>query len=301
MIQLTNFIWFVYQSRDALKFASIEELFLQRLDNLNEMTRKTLQFASILGMSFSFKDIFGLSAEITKPKSDEMDSFISSLKSSIHKATDEGILSEVFVENDEDDLEDENQQSENQQSETIEVERSIASGDDHSHSEYTFHHDTWRRVIRSLMLDSYVQDIHKHAARVIEKVHPDEDDRTYRINIELLNHYKGSEDTLNTAKIALSVGNDFKTLGMIKQSEKIYEGAIELWSKQKPPDGTEDIAGFSPLVLKSLNADNLVSLINLITRLGQALGSVSKAKDESIDRALKRSVKEFQNALKVRV
>ena len=298
MNHLIILISFLHQSRDALKFASIEELFLQRLDSLNEMTRKTLQFASILGMSFSFKEIFNLSVEINKPTSDEMDEFISSLKSSINKATDEDILSEIFVEHDEYDLEDNDN---TQQSDTTEVERSIANGEDHSNSEYTFHHDTWRRVIRSLMLDSYMQDIHKHAAIAIEKVYPDEDDRTYRTNIELLNHYKGSEDTLNTAKIALNIGNDFKTLGMLQQSEKIYEGAIELWSKHKAPDATDDIAGFSPLVLKSLNADNLVSLINLMTRLGQALGSYVNSKDakDSLESALKRSVAEFQNALKV--
>ena len=71
------------QSRDGLQFANIEELLLQRLDHLDDMTRMSLHFAAILGMSFKFDEMLEVSLRINSNPSSGSEAYKNSLKNSI--------------------------------------------------------------------------------------------------------------------------------------------------------------------------------------------------------------------------
>jgi hypothetical protein len=158
---------------------------------------------------------------------------------------------------------------------------------------YSFHHDTWRRVILSLLLDSYLQDIHKHAAIAIEDRIGEEDSQDYATQVKLFRHWKESANTVRAAQVALDIGRNFKLLGMNLHSIQIYQDAIEMWKKHEPQViGMKRIAGFSPQVIESLDEENLVSLVKLQTAMGQAIGSI-------ISRNKAESAQAFETALEV--
>ena len=112
---------------------------------------------------------------------------------------------------------------------------------------YAFYHDTWRRVIKSLMLESWVRGIHMHAATAIEASVPDNDMRDYGTKVKLFQHWKGSENTIRAAVLALDIGKSFKLLGMNLHSIKVYEDAIDMWQRHDPTEGEESIGGKSIL------------------------------------------------------
>ena len=118
---------------------------------------------------------------------------------------------------------------------------------------YASYHYTWRRVIKSLMLESWVRGIHMHAATAFEARVPDNDIRDYGTKVKLFQHWKGSENTIRAAEVALDIGKSFKLLGMNLQSIRVYEDAIHMWKRHDPSEGEERIGGKSILWISKSN------------------------------------------------
>jgi hypothetical protein len=62
----------------------------------------------------------------------------------------------------------------------------------------------------------------------------------YSTKVKLFQHWKGSENTIRAAEVALDIGKSFKLLGMNLHSIKVYEDAIDMW-KMKGTVNDEDI------------------------------------------------------------
>ena len=214
-----------------------------RLDTFDDMTRKTLHIAAVLGMTFMFSEILEISEHILSISKDDKEVHALAIKKSLKTALDEGIFDANICENDNDSVSTTNESDlsemivdvgNNKESESPEVEVDES---------YAFYHDTWRRVIKSLMLDSWVKDIHMHAAMAIETRIPDNDMRDYSTKVKLFQHWKGSRNTIRSAIIALDIGKDFKDLGMNRHSIQVYEGAIDMWKNAESEEDEDLVAG----------------------------------------------------------
>jgi tetratricopeptide (TPR) repeat protein len=269
-----------------LKFPSLDELLLQRIDGLDDFTRKTLQLASILGKTFSANEIYVLlehaSSIMTK---DTKSSNTKTVRISLDIAVQDGILDEsvpdedvnVRIENLEIDHLPDNTDEEDSES------RSVRSWKE---TIYTFCHDSWRQKILSLMLDSYKKDIHKHAANALESTIPDIEEADYRTKMRLFTHLKGSGDTYKAATLAMDIGKNFSNLGLNSQSIEVLNLALDMWRKEpNNDDESADSAGVSGIlaeIIESLDETELVSVIKLLTALGRAIGTQGNREDSLI-------------------
>ena len=218
-----------------------------RLDNLDDTTRKTLHIAAVLGMSFSMKEILEISGHILSISEENKKEHAVVVRSSLKQAVAEGILDEDIY----DSQDDWSLSNGSDMSEMIVDIGDSTGARPRKHLTvqytYTFYHDTWRRVIKSLMLDSWVRDIHMHAATAIEARVPDNEMRDYGTKVKLFQHWKGSENTIRAAEVALDIGKSFKLLGMNLHSIKLYEDAIDMWQRHDPTEGEDRIGGKSIL------------------------------------------------------
>ncbi len=218
---------------------------MQRIDHLDDFTRKVLHFASVLGASFEFRDIVEIAGNILCNPPQEMDRLSNDINVALKVAVDEGILEVMLYEGDTSD------------GEEGKIEAMIIKVDDSEidhdttvtkRGVYLFSHVTWRRLILSLLLDSWKRDIHKYAAVAIEAQSSGNELRDYRTDMKLFHHLKESENTTKAAQIALNIGQNFKMLGLNKESIQIYDDALDMWKKQKYKH-TESLVGG-----KSINA-----------------------------------------------
>ena len=234
-----------------MQFANIEELFLQRLDKLDDMTRKILQIAAVLGFSFSCKEIIGTSKQVLSVSAADHMKHSLAVRRALAAAAKEGIIDKT-VEDDEtvDGAEDQ----------IFNMTIDLAEDEDDNDADgtrclnYNFYHDTWRRLVLSLLLGSWKRDIHKHAAMSIEAEISYDEIQDYRTKIKLFRHWKDSESTLKAATIGLDIGKSFILLGMSIQSIKIFEDALEMWKRHKPAEGKELVAGKSALFVTGVLA-----------------------------------------------
>ena len=221
-----------------------------RLDNLDDVVRKTLHIAAVLGMTFVLSEILEISEHILCISDDDKEQHALTIRRSLKAALEEGILDEN-IRDDENDAGASSNASvvSNMLVDTRSTKKNDDSLLDYS---YTFYHDTWRRVIKSLMLDSWIQDIHMHAAMAIEIRVPDNDMRDYITKVKLFQHWKGSANTIRAAKVALDIGKSFKLLGMNRHSIGVYEDAIDIWKRCKPMEGEDTVAGKERIFCLSL-------------------------------------------------
>ena len=221
-----------------------------RLDNLDDVVRKTLHIAAVLGMTFVLSEILEISEHILCISDDDKEQHALTIRRSLKAALEEGILDEN-IRDDENDAGASSNASvvSNMLVDTRSTKKNDDSLLDYS---YTFYHDTWRRVIKSLMLDSWIQDIHMHAAMAIEIRVPDNDMRDYITKVKLFQHWKGSANTIRAAKVALDIGKSFKLLGMNRHSIGVYEDAIDIWKRCKPMEGEDTVAGKERILCLSL-------------------------------------------------
>ena len=242
------------QNRDGLQFANIEELLLQRVDNLDDMARKTLHFAAVLGMTFSFNEILEISEHILSISEEGKEKHAIAIHLALQAAVDEGIIDEI-VEDDE--RVDEAEDTISSMMINFRVEADGGADDTPANEHegqkrsfdrsgglmYIFYHDMWRRVISSLLLNSRKRDIHKHAAMAIETRFPDEGRRDYRTKVKLFRYWKESGNSINASKLALDIGQSFKLLGLNLHSISVYEDALDMWKKHDPMEGEDTIGG----------------------------------------------------------
>lgn len=265
------------------------------MDNLSDFARKVLQFASVLGSTFEFKEIFELSSHVLQISSDDSLVHIRKLRLALSEAVNEGILDEYVKDDDSVD-------------ETLSTSREdICATDsyiptglsatvlDESNDEnnicYLFRHDSWLRLITSLMLDSWKQDIHEYAALSIENKLNVSAESDYQVKTKIFRHYIKAKNLMKASNLALEIGQSLKHLGLNPQSVKVYEEALAIWRNSSGEGDDECIDGFPFSVLNSMDEASFVNLVKIRTALGQAIGSTVSQKI---------SAKVFEDTLKVR-
>lgn len=273
-----------------MQFANVEELFLLKVDSLSDLSRRCVQFGAVLGLSFMQSEAIDMSVRALKIREDDMEDHSQLIRFALREAVDANILYECH--ND---------------AETVVDDSSsgsfvdIIGGEDNENGaadfafgdiEYSFVHDTWRRVITSSLLTSYIRELHKYAAKGLEEISARQQFTPFRTQCKIFSHWRNADNTVNAARTALEVGQSFKMLGMIPQGIEIYTETINMWKRYDPPEGTERIAGFSPEVLESLDLENITGLVKVQTALGQAIGSIYKGD-------LSKSAQAFRDALEV--
>ena len=281
-------------------FSSLDELLLQRIDELDEFTRKTLHLASVLGKTFSLMEIIGISEHVSSIVEDGRKSHTDKLRRSLDVAVEEGILDEYLP----DKVDDSPFYVDNFYiGATSEAKGEVVDTKIHDILQqedlyFTFSHDTWRQKILSLLLDAYKQDIHKHAASSLEAKIPDIIMADYRTKMRLFAHLKGSGNCFKAADLAVNIGKGFVYLGLNRQSIRVYDEALDMWRKNIDNNcdnccglsSSECIAGISPEMVELLDESDLTSVVKLLTASGQALGTLSKKEE---------SARAFEDALDV--
>ncbi len=226
-----------------MQFANLNELMLERFDNLNELTRKVLQFACVLGSSFDFGEILEISGHILLIPEDERDVHSEEVQLALEEAVIEGILDETLQNEDSAGID---------ESEDIFTSMTIQLGKDTEETKvvdtpeyrvYSFHHSSWQRLVLSLLLDSWKRDIHKHVATNIEAREPDPEKRDHRTKLRLFQHWKGSDETAKAADLGLDIGQGYKMLGLNQHSIKVYVSALEMWKRHALGEGEVAIGG----------------------------------------------------------
>lgn len=265
------------------------------MDNLSDFARKVLQFASVLGSTFEFKEIFELSSHVLQISSDDSLVHIRKLRLALSEAVNEGILDEYVKDDDSVD-------------ETLSTSRAdicdtdsyipiglsatvLDESNDENNICYLFRHDSWLRLITSLMLDSWKQDIHEYAALSIENKLNVSAESDYQVKTKIFRHYIKAKNLMKASNLALEIGQSLKHLGLNPQSVKVYEEALAIWRNSSGEGDDECIDGFPFSVLNSMDEASFVNLVKIRTALGQAIGSTVSQKI---------SAKVFEDTLKVR-
>ena len=220
------------------------------------MTRKVLQIACVIGTSFEVDEIVGISTRLMSIGNDEKEQHISEVMYALEQAVEYGIFEEL-------------------------VDNNISDHDDKLGDEaeevgkvfYSFQHSSWKRLIQSIILDSFKHDINKYAAFAIEEMYPNQSMRNYRIKLKLFRHWKEAEEKVSAASVALNVGKSFKILGLNEQGIEVYNDALDIWKKYECAEGESRVSGFAPKVLESLDEQALKLVIQLLICKGQAHGS----------------------------
>ena len=236
---------------DGVQFVNLDELMLQCLDNLSILTRKILQFASVLGSTFDFNEILQLSGLILSIPPKEMRQHSIDIQLALESAVEEGILDETLETINEGGIL--TSMLANKQTSQDEMQEKDDCIKDSKYSQYTFHHSSWQRLVLSLLLDSWKCDIHKYAAMAIEAKSHDADSQDYRTKVKLFQHWKKSENSLKSFDLALDIGQSYKMLGLNQHSTSVYGNALEIWKKHKPADGESLIAGKCSCVFLTVN------------------------------------------------
>jgi tetratricopeptide (TPR) repeat protein len=276
-----------------LQFSTLDELLLQRIDDLDDFTRKTLHLASVLGQTFTLTEVVGVSKHALSIADKEQNSHLKQIRKSLDIAIKEGILDQALFEDGakfrmqnlslasfpEIDKEEKNDEEDEPQSDFS----------------YHFCHDSWRQKILSLLLDSYKRDIHMHAAGAIELAISDVEESDYRTKMRLFCHLKESGSTPRAAELAIDVGKSFMHLGLNSHSIDVYDEALGMWRRNHDINDDESkdddsIAGFSFRVIELMDEIELKSIIMLLTALGQALGTLGRKLE---------SARAFEHALEV--
>ena len=213
-----------------IQFATLDELITSRIDNLNDSVRKLLQIASVLGAEFDERDIRSIYEKLFSLQNEKM-----SINNALSEAVEEGILEETIFEEEEEDI---GATSDRLLSMTVDTEDSGATSSV-NHMErkmYRFHHDTWLRIISSLLLTSFKRDIHLYAALTLESRQSNSNMIDYKSKLKLLRHWKGCGNIDKFCEIALQVGKSYKDHALFSSSIMVYNEAISFWKEQEPED-----------------------------------------------------------------
>jgi len=288
--------WGGKDSKDKLKFSTLDELLLKRYDDLDDFVRKTLHLALVLGSGFTIGEIVDLSEQTMVFHDNAEGGHADFIHRSLDVAVKEGILDEIVAS-----VQDKNINFGMQNLSLFNHAISFKAHDDdevyfncHVVKHFRFCNNIWRQRISSLLLDSYKRDIHMHAARAIEVRQGNIEDSDYQTKLRLFCHLKESDNKVKAANLALDIGKSFVHLGLHSHSVHIYNVALDMWRKSRHDDAKDssegDIGGFRAEVLDSIEASDLVVMIKIKTALGQALGTLTDKKE---------SVKAFEDALSV--
>lgn len=291
-----HFILYVNHTKCRETFSSLRNLMIQRIDGLDDFTRKILHMASILGHTFTSNEVIELTEQVLSITVDKKADHLRKVEESLKIVVKEGIL-------------DDNAPHQSVRSEFFSFQQISTSTFQHmeeyeegdiddlmddenvNQSYYQFNNDSWRQAVLSLLLDSYKQDMHQHAATSIETRIVSLKDADYHTKIRLYNHLKLSGNNNKATDLALSVGKSFMGLSLSLHSIHIYNQTLDMWHRNSVDDGNDTLAGIPLHVIQSLDKDNLKSIIRLLTALGQALGTTLTRKVES--------AQSFEDALQV--
>ena len=280
-----------------MQFISLNELLLQRIDDLDDFTRKMLHMGSVLGHTFSLAEMITVSQKVLSIPTRKKLEHTKRIKSSLEIAVKEGILKERPIDEVDADFRLKHYSRDHLTRSTfksIDMDDDDDDDDDDDNREMNYHfcHDSWRTKILSLLLDSYKRDIHMHAAKTIESEISSLIDTDNNKKMRLFGHLKGSGNTFEAAELALKLGDQFSNQGLYSNATYMYDKSLDMFRKIPPgTEGVESVQGFSIEDVKSLKGDELLIILKLLKALGKTF---------AISGRTEYAKKVFNDALEVR-
>ena len=209
---------------------------MYRLDSLNSSVRNALHIGAVLGTTFELVDAALVFDEMYDVMDREKSKAAHGLQEAFHVAVEEGILEESFSPSgneDEEEIED-----------PIEAQTSLCAslgnitfslrGYRKTHPAYSenrvyrFTHDSWKTSVINVMLNERVQEIHEHAAIVLEREIRLEAQREidFEKEIRVFHHWNSSGHFANASELALKIGGQLMMLGLNSQSILLFDDAM---------------------------------------------------------------------------
>ena len=268
-----------------MQFISLNELLLQRIDDLDDFTRKMLHMGSVLGHTFSLAEMIKVSQKMLSIPTRKKLEHSRRIKSSLEIAVKEGILKERPIDEVDADFQLKHYSRDHLTRSTfksIDIDDCDDDDDDDDNREMNYHfcHDSWRTKILSLLLDSYKRDIHMHAAKTIETEISNLTDTDNHKKMRLFGHLKGSGNTFEAAELALKLGNQFSNQGLHSNTIYLYDESLDMFRKISPEtEGVESIQGFAIKDVKSLKSDELLIILKLLKALGETFAMSDNPED----------------------
>jgi len=285
-----------------IAFASLDELIVNRIDSLGEGVREILIIAATLGAAFELSELVSVYQQTYTISLSDRESAYNRVCDTVELALKENILEESFdlensdAPNDFNDyeisLDNIHAKFENQSRFEIRPSNSNPKADVDDvcfeNKQYRFYHDTWRRNILALLLDSRKRDIHRNAALALEMRCQDEEKTDYRSKIQLFGYWKESGDSSKAAELALEIGKKFSSLCLNADSIDIYTNALTMWQRNADV-GEELVCGFPIQVIDSIDAKTCKNIVLLFIAKGQTLANLNN----------KEGVTAYESALKI--
>lgn len=191
----------------------------------------------MLGTTFELVDAALVFDEMYNVMDREKSTAAHGLQEAFHIAVEEGILEEAFASSgneDEEEIED-----------PVEVQTSLCAslgnialslrGYRKTHPAYSenrlyrFTHDSWKTSVINVMLDERVQEIHEHAAIVLEREISLEDQRgsDFEKEIKVFHHWNRCGHFANASELALKIGGQLMMLGLNSQSLLLFDDVVD--------------------------------------------------------------------------
>jgi len=278
-------------SSDAsIIFASVDDLILHRIDELGDNIREVLCVAAVLGTTFDLLELRTVYVELFHIPISDRDRATKRICHTLKLALKENILRESFDLKNADNLGHSLDDSHNDpQTSNMSLEQNHEESFVIENRQYRFYHDTWKRNIMALLLDSRKRDIHRHAAKALETRYVTEERHDYRSKIQIFRHWKESGSNLQATELALEIGKSLVSLGLNNDCIRIYNDALDMW-KRDLKDDESLVCGFSHDIIVSLDAINVKCMVRLLVAKGQAFGNLVEGKQ---------SAEAFRSALKI--
>ena len=256
----------------------MDELIVNRIDNLGESVCEILFIAAALGATFELTELLAVYEQIYSIRLSDRESATDRVCGTVELAFKEHIFEESFYinpdidnVNDDDDGRDINVDIFNNSNDydvAIDKPESKRNNfvlfDKHSdgiapqkrvlfdensdgivpqkrveNRQYRFYNDAWRRNTLALLLDSRKKDILRNAGVALEKRCKD-GNCNYRTKMQLYRYWKESGHTSKATELALKIGKKFNSLGLNTESIDMYTNVLNMW--QKNADAGEKLA-----------------------------------------------------------
>lgn len=231
---------------------------MNRIDSLGDGVREILIIAASLGVAFELSELVAVYEQTYTISPSDKASAYNRVCDTVELALKENIFEESFdfgTPDTTNDLNDfdisldnihakfENQlryeKNPNRRGSIYDYDEGIK---DRENKQYRFYHDTWRRNILALLLDSRKRDIQRNAALALEMRLQDEEKTDYRSKIQLFVYWKECGDSSKATELGLEIGKKLSALCLNTDSIDIYTTALTMWQRNAD-DGGELVCG----------------------------------------------------------
>lgn len=264
-------------------FATVTEMMVHRIDAFDSEVRNLLNVAAVMGDSFEMSDIRSVMHRMSGdvPAIETLLLHADRVQRLLDQLVEEGIIIEDVGETG-------RQKSVYQRKGTGEITGIRPAGFIEKRT-YFFAHGVWRSAIMKMMLRIRQAVIHRYAALVLEQKFGLAS-TDYMQKMRVFAHWKASGDSTKAATLALAIGDSLEELGMSGDSVKIFDEALSMWEELDDEESEDDVAGFTPEALESIDALDLDFIIRLKCGIGRC---AAKMDDPTL------CVQSFSSALQI--